>query len=141
MLVHRAEDEPIWTFPGGRAEFGETSAETLKREMNEELGVDVSVGPLLWIIENFFRYEGKKWHELGFYYRMELPANFPFHRSEIVHRIRDGKNDLEFRWVEATTKALMALDVPPYCIAGEIENLPQSPRHLVWDDGKLDRKG
>lgn len=139
VLVHRATHETFWTFPGGRAEIGETSAETLKREMVEEIGVEVTVGRLLWIVENFFRYEKRKWHELGFYYLMEIPEQFPFHPSDIVHRIRDGKNDLEFKWVEATAQALTALDIPPYFIADAIENLPETPHHIVWDDGNLDR--
>ncbi len=54
-----------------------------------------------------------------------------------MHRVQDGDNDLEFKWVPATRAALEALDIPPYFIAAEIENLPQTPRHLVWDDGKL----
>ncbi|MBP1848846.1 NUDIX hydrolase [Rhizobium halophytocola] len=140
VLVHRATHEKFWSFPGGRAEIGETSVETLKREMVEELGVEVSVGPLLWVVENFYEYEKKKLQELGFYYRMEVPERFPFHPSDIIHRNRDGKNDLEFRWVEATTDALVALDIPPYFIAAEIEHLPETPRHLVWHDGDLDDK-
>jgi 8-oxo-dGTP pyrophosphatase MutT (NUDIX family) len=140
VLVHRATHERIWTFPGGRAEVGETSTETLAREMREELGVEVQVGPLLWSVENFFRYERRDWHELGFYFRMELPESFPFHTEDIIHRIIDGKNELEFKWVPATRAALTALDIPPYFIAGEIEDLPQNPRHLVWDDGDLDDK-
>lgn len=35
VLLHQAEGEVFWTFPGGRAEFGETAEETLRREMNE----------------------------------------------------------------------------------------------------------
>ena len=140
VLVHRADHETFWTFPGGRAEMGERSEDTLAREMVEELGVTVSVGRLLWVVENFFHYEGKDWHELGFYYQMELPDSFPFDREAIVHRVKDGKNALEFRWVEATRTALTALDIPPYFIAGDIENLPVSPRHVVWDDGNLDDK-
>jgi 8-oxo-dGTP pyrophosphatase MutT (NUDIX family) len=140
VLVHRATHEKFWTFPGGRAEVGETSQQTLEREMQEELGVDATVGRLLWSVENFFRYEGKDWHELGFYYLMDLPETFAFHPEEIVHRMRDGKNDLEFRWVEATCAALTALDIPPYFIAAEIENLPAGTQHLVWHDGDLDKK-
>ncbi len=140
VLVHRATHEKFWTFPGGRAEMGEQSMETLSREMVEELGVDVSVERLLWVVENFFRYEGKDWHELGFYYLMELPESFPFDEDEIVHRVQDGKNPLEFRWVKATKHALTALDIPPYFIAGEIENLPTSTQHIVWNDGNLDDK-
>ncbi len=139
VLVHRAVHETFWTFPGGRAEMGETSQETLKREMMEELGVEARIGRLLWSVENFFDYEGSSWHELGFYYLMDLPDTFPFHPTEIVHRVRDT-HDLEFRWVESTTQALRALDIPPYFIAEEIENLPATPRHLVWRDGDLDDK-
>ncbi|WP_426126872.1 NUDIX hydrolase [Pararhizobium sp. PWRC1-1] len=139
VLVHRAVHEDFWTFPGGRAEIGETSVETLKREMIEELGVEVSVGRMLWTVENFFRYEERDYHEIGFYYEMEIPARFPFHPSDIVHRLRDGKNDLEFKWVKATKAALTGLDIPPYFIAEQIEALPQTPVHIIWDDGDLDR--
>lgn len=138
VLVHRATHETFWTFPGGRAEIGETSAETLRREMREELGVEVTVGRLLWMVENFFFYEKRKYHELGLYYLMELPPAFPFQRTGIVHRIEDGKNDLEFKWAEATAAGLKALDIPPYFIAGQIESLPETPVHLVWNDGDLD---
>lgn len=140
VLVHRATHEKFWTFPGGGVEIGETSEETLKREMVEEIGVHVTVERLLWVVENFFHYEGRDWHELGIYYLMSVPESFPFAPEGIVHNIRDGDNDLEFKWVEATATALKALDIPPYFIADEIENLPAAPRHLVWDDRNLDAK-
>ena len=140
VLVHRAVHEPFWTFPGGTAEIGETSEETLKREMVEELGVEVTVTRLLWIVENFFHYEQRDWHELGLYYLMEIPPQFPFRPEEIIHRVEDGDNHLEFKWMPATRKALTELDIPPYFIADEIEALPATPRHLVWRDGNLDDK-
>ncbi|MDO9415117.1 NUDIX hydrolase [Pararhizobium sp.] len=139
VLVHRATHELFWTFPGGRAEIGETSAETLKREMVEELGVEVTVGRLLWMVENFFRYEARAYHQVGLYYLMDVPETFPFRPDEIVHRIADGKSDLEFKWVKATTASLRALNIPPYFIAEQIEMLPETPQHIIWDDGNLDR--
>ncbi|MCO5731998.1 NUDIX hydrolase [Rhizobium sp. SSA_523] len=140
VLVHRATHEAFWTFPGGGAEIGETSQETLDREMMEELGVTVEVGRLLWMVENFFHYEGRDWHELGLYYLMQLPDSFPFAPQGIIHTVQDGDSELEFKWVAATRQALTALDIPPYFIAAEIENLPDLPRHLVWDDRDLDGK-
>ena len=73
VLLHHAAFEDFWTFPGGRAELGEPLAEGLRREMREELETEVTVERLLWVVENFFTYDGKAYHELGFYFLMTLP--------------------------------------------------------------------
>ena len=58
VLLHRTPDETFWTFPGGRAELGETTAQTLQREMREKLAADIEIIRLLWVVENFFDLAG-----------------------------------------------------------------------------------
>jgi 8-oxo-dGTP diphosphatase len=51
ILVTRRPDRPgkrgQWEFPGGKVEPGEAEPEALAREIREELGCGLAVGPLL----------------------------------------------------------------------------------------------
>ena len=41
------EFEGMWEFPGGKIEPGESSEDALKREIQEELGIDISIDEFL----------------------------------------------------------------------------------------------
>ena len=49
---------------GGTIEFGERSADTLKREFKEELGVDIKIKQYMTCIENIFQIDEKIGHEI-----------------------------------------------------------------------------
>ena len=51
LVEHRKRGEHYWVLPGGRLEGLETLATALRRELNEELGLDVQVGQLVIISE------------------------------------------------------------------------------------------
>jgi ADP-ribose pyrophosphatase YjhB (NUDIX family) len=59
--------------PGGEIEFGEYAAAAVRREMREELGVDVSELELVTVLENVFRYEGAPGHEIIFVFTARFP--------------------------------------------------------------------
>ena len=48
LIAQRAEakHQGMWEFSGGKIEVGESARESLKRELKEELAVDVEVGEL-----------------------------------------------------------------------------------------------
>ncbi|MBE9460503.1 NUDIX hydrolase [Dyadobacter subterraneus] len=96
LLLHKTPTDNFWSLPGGRVDLFEFSRETLLREMLEEIGKTVSVGNLLWVVENFFEYNNIKHHEIGFYYQMEI--------SDLENQddfiVTEDETELLFHWEE-----------------------------------------
>jgi ADP-ribose pyrophosphatase YjhB (NUDIX family) len=133
VLAHHADWEDFWTFPGGRAELGEPLADGLRREMQEELDTIVEVERLLWVVENFFIYDNKTYHELGFYFLMTLPADSPLRAARAPFVREDAGTQLIFEWHDLA--ALEGMRVFPAFLRGALQTLPDSPRHVVqYDD-------
>lgn len=53
---------------GGSLKFGETSEEAVRREVDEEIGVQITNLRLLGVLENIFSCEGQDAHEIVFVY-------------------------------------------------------------------------
>ena len=60
-------------FPiGGRVEFGEPLVESLRREVQEETGAEITAYRLVYFAENLFTtQEGIQYHEYGWYFWVE----------------------------------------------------------------------
>ena len=68
LICQRKKDQPLplkWEFPGGKIEVGEEPAAALKRELNEELGIDAEIGSFVTRIEH--RYKNGRGVELHFF--------------------------------------------------------------------------
>jgi len=132
VLLHRAERDDFWALPGGRCELLEHSAATLRREMREELGFDVQVGRMLWVVENFFPHEGRNCHELGLYFLMSLPDGCP--RLDVA-RTSTGDEEgltLYFQWFPLDS--LEGLELYPSFLRQELQHPPESEAHIVHHD-------
>jgi mutator protein MutT len=58
VLLVRRKHEPLageWSLPGGAVEVGETLEECVIREMREETGLDVEVGPVIEVFDRITR--------------------------------------------------------------------------------------
>lgn len=90
ILVSSAEDrvkgDRYFGPPGGGIEFGEYSAVTARRELREELGVELEEPVLLGVLENVFECDGAPGHEILFVYaaRFEDSSFYEAERSPCV---------------------------------------------------------
>jgi len=134
VLLHRAERDPFWALPGGRVEPGEAAADTLVREMREELGIDVACGELAFVAENFFELGGRPNHEVGLYFEATLPAGSPVAEAAGPVIGREGHMPLIFEWFEPAR--LRGADVRPAFLVDALAAGPGlAARHVVQRDG------
>lgn len=53
---------------GGGVEFGERGKDAVRRELHEEIGVDIQVDRFAGVIESIFVYDGRPGHEVALIY-------------------------------------------------------------------------
>ncbi len=131
VLLQGVHGYPWWIPPGGRCSIHESSRHAAERELAEELGCDLRVGPLLWMIENFFELDGFAVHELTFVYAATLPEGDPLLEHIGDFAGADGDQQVYFRWVSLTD--LASLEVYPHVLRTRCASLPTMTEHLVID--------
>lgn len=99
ILVHRNVKSEHYALVGGRVEIGENSADTIKREIKEELGKDIEITGYISTIENFFEMKGSKYHEIMFVYRVEFVDEKDKIIEDTLENI-EGKDYLKYEWLE-----------------------------------------
>ncbi len=132
VLLHKAENDDFWALPGGRAEFFESSEETLRREMKEEINVDVSINRLIWIVENFFVYDDQKFHELAMYYLMNFQQHsYVLKEKQSFYGNEEGVR-LIFKWFDIDE--LGNITLYPSFLKGKLKSIPKEIEHIVYTE-------
>ena len=91
LICQRTKHQPMplkWEFPGGKIEHGEQPTDALHRELEEELGIDATVGDEVARIKHMYRNGGAV--ELRFFVVRDFSG-------ELENRIFK-----DVRWVERT---------------------------------------
>lgn len=99
ILVHKNVNSDHYALIGGRVEIGENSADTVKREIKEELGKDIEITGYISTIENFFEMKGSKYHEILFVHKIEF-INEEDKKIEYTMKNIEGKDYLQYEWIE-----------------------------------------
>lgn len=130
ILIHMYEGFDFWALPGGRAELQETTIETIKREMKEELNEDITVDRLLWCCESFYEHENKDFHEICFYYLLKFNDDSPLLNIEDEFETRELDNSkLKFKWV--AIDELDDLKLYPSFIKKKVNELDNHIEHII----------
>ena len=130
FLVHRNVNETYNALIGGRVKAGESSEETIKREIKEELGKDVEVTGYCATIENFFNFKDKEYHEILFVHFAEFVEEED-KKIEYTLKNIEGREYLEYRWID-----LDEIDncvIKPDAIKKVLKN-KSFPCHVINDD-------
>lgn len=129
VLLHKLLGDSYWALPGGRVEFLEPAQETIKREMQEELGIDVCVEKLLWVVENFFLHNDKSYHELGFYFLISSHSHPDFYTQTKAFKGIENEKHLIFQW--HNVEALETIELQPKFLQTSLKSLPEVTQHIV----------
>jgi ADP-ribose pyrophosphatase YjhB (NUDIX family) len=91
LLVERYDAEGGFYRPlGGGVGFGEASDRAVVREFREETGYATTVTGRLGVVENVFRFDGDRHHELGVVYELVFESDAPYASERIEVTESDG---------------------------------------------------
>ena len=99
LLVHNNVNESHVALVGGRVKIGESSEQTLKREIMEEMGKEIEIMEYVSTIENFFEADDMPYHEIMFVYRVDFKNEEDKKIIETIHNV-EGEDELRYDWID-----------------------------------------
>lgn len=138
VLLDRNSRNSYWVLPGGHPDMMESMTEALRREVREEIGAEVEVTRLLWVMENFF-HRNKDIHELSFYFLMEIDPASNLLQSDGPFYGMEYDNRLTFQWFPLDEHSLNQLPLYPSALANALVHLPDGTQHIVFNDATSHR--
>ncbi|MBU7317151.1 NUDIX hydrolase [Paenibacillus oleatilyticus] len=130
VLLHKTKKGNAWVLPGGRGEINEETGKTVIREFAEELGLNVKVARLLWIVENFNAYGEKNLHEHGIYYLVNSEeAEITIRTEEFIGL--EKEIGIVYKWIEL--QELHNMKIYPGALKQLLQNISEDNeiKHII----------
>jgi 8-oxo-dGTP pyrophosphatase MutT (NUDIX family) len=125
ILLHKLADDDFYTLPGGRCKFGEESHRTIERELQEEINEKIIVGSLLWLVENFFKFNQNNYHELNLIYQCSTETMQPG-----VNLTKTLNSKIySYEWFDE--KHIQNIQFNPGILKDQLFNPPKNTSHLI----------
>ena len=128
ILVQREKDGGEYALPGGHVQIGETLEDCLMRELREETGISVRCRRMLWSEECFWQWNGRRAHNVTFYFLTELTEGSAVPDEESFSEQKDNSN-VVFGWLPIDE--LANVTIYPGFIKTEICRLEDPVKHFV----------
>ena len=132
ILLQKAKNDNFYFLPGGHVELGEDTKTAVIREMKEETENEYIIDSLIAINENFFKHGTKKFHELGFYYKMHSKKEMDTNNYSRDEMDKGELKKLTFEWIKINS--LNEIDFRPNFIKNKIMNKSFEFEHIITNE-------
>lgn len=124
----KADSLPYYYTVGGRVHYDESTQEAVRREVQEELGIDLEIDRPLFLHESFFDdvYSGDHFHEIAVYYLMKNSGALDHIVCDSVTSMNDRE---QCHWI--ALEDLDRVEALPKAVFSELNQLPSSLKLIV----------
>lgn len=132
VLLHKNEGDGHWALPGGRVAMYEMMEETAAREMKEELDINIKVEKMLWFTEDYFTFEGERFHEIAPYYQAQLGDDDSCYMGNEPFEGKEGNRVLIYQWFPVAY--LHEIELYPSFLKEGLQKIPDETQFIVVND-------
>lgn len=127
ILVHKCNETGFYALPGGRVQAREDSITALKREVLEELDLEIENTSFIGAVENFFTVPEAKFHEYMWMIKGGFKDKSVYEKEIIIGHEQEKK--LIFEWVDIDK--LKDLNFKPVEVIPYLKNIDGRVHHII----------
>ena len=136
ILLTKSIKNEGYRFPGGHVKIGESTKESMIREIKEEVGINAKIKNLYGILELIYKDNktNKTYQEINYYYSVESPELKDFNDFEINEIDNGEKKCHKFKWFDLSE--IDKINLKPKKMIKYLKNNINSKNNIIFDDEK-----